>query len=101
MTLPTRPLPRVEEANDVLVESIAATHITVVSANQTITEEGTIWNVGLRELRELFSDREEAAQYAVALAAAVRRPAWIRQDANHPWERILRTPWNSSPASTT
>ena len=71
MTLPTPPLPRVDEASDVLVESIVATHITVVFANQAITEEGTIWNVWLRELGELFSDREEAAQYAVTLAAQV------------------------------
>lgn len=88
MTLQPPPLPRVDETNDVLVESIRITRIHVVSANRSITQHATIWNVWLNDLRQPFIDRTEAERYAITLAGEVGRPAWTRQDANQPWEQL-------------
>lgn len=88
MTFPP-PSPRVDEGQDVLVEPISVTAIRVLTATRSVSWETTDWNVWVADQRlAVHTNREDAVASAVAIARVANRPAWVRNDGNHPWESI-------------
>lgn len=65
------------------------TVIRALSATRSVTWTATNWNVWVAdERRAVLTSRDDAVDAAIVIAHEVGRPAWVRVDANHPWEAV-------------